>query len=103
MQLFRIKSNLLFVYTAPEVIEKPGDNSLTKLKSLYIQAKELSETEVQYVRYPYHESDDICCISFLFLFPFFHSLLMLMQIIEPNVEVKRIGQFVDFCKHAVCS
>ncbi|XP_044501038.1 SAGA-associated factor 29 homolog A-like isoform X2 [Mangifera indica] len=30
----------------PEVVEKPGDNSLSKLKSLYIQAKELSENEV---------------------------------------------------------
>lgn len=34
------------LHNTPEVIEKPGDNSLTKLKSLYIQAKELSETEV---------------------------------------------------------
>uniref|UniRef100_A0A2P2KRR8 Uncharacterized protein MANES_17G110800 n=1 Tax=Rhizophora mucronata TaxID=61149 RepID=A0A2P2KRR8_RHIMU len=31
----------------PEVVEKPGDNSLSKLKILYTQAKELSETEVQ--------------------------------------------------------
>ncbi|KAK4845715.1 hypothetical protein QYF36_008260 [Acer negundo] len=30
----------------PEVVEKPGDNCLGKLKSLYIQAKELSENEV---------------------------------------------------------
>lgn len=30
----------------PEVVEKPGDNSLTKLKLLYIHAKELSESEV---------------------------------------------------------
>ncbi|KAH7577284.1 hypothetical protein JRO89_XS01G0231600 [Xanthoceras sorbifolium] len=30
----------------PEVVEKPGDNSLAKLKGLYIQAKDLSETEV---------------------------------------------------------
>lgn len=34
---------------APEVVEKPGDNSLSKLKTLYIQAKELSENEVAYV------------------------------------------------------
>ncbi|KAL9458302.1 hypothetical protein AB3S75_007217 [Citrus x aurantiifolia] len=34
------------LHNTPEVIEKPGDNSLTKLKSLYIQAKELSENEV---------------------------------------------------------
>ncbi|XP_057491152.1 SAGA-associated factor 29 homolog A-like [Actinidia eriantha] len=32
--------------SAPEVVEKPGDNSLLKLKSLYIQAKELSENEI---------------------------------------------------------
>ncbi|KAJ6751560.1 hypothetical protein OIU85_002033 [Salix viminalis] len=31
---------------APEVVEKPGDTSLAKLKSLYTQAKDLSESEV---------------------------------------------------------
>ncbi|KAF5961625.1 hypothetical protein HYC85_002834 [Camellia sinensis] len=31
---------------APEVVEKPGDNSLLRLKMLYTQAKELSESEV---------------------------------------------------------
>ncbi|KAK1568334.1 hypothetical protein Q3G72_023233 [Acer saccharum] len=31
----------------PEVVEKPGDNSLAKLKNLYIQAKDLSENEVK--------------------------------------------------------
>jgi len=30
----------------PEVVEKPGDNSLSRLKILYTHAKELSETEV---------------------------------------------------------
>jgi len=30
----------------PEIVEKPGDISLSKLKNLYIQAKELSESEV---------------------------------------------------------
>ncbi|OAY25639.1 SAGA-associated factor 29 homolog A [Manihot esculenta] len=30
----------------PEVVEKPGDNSLSRLKSLYTQAKDLSENEV---------------------------------------------------------
>ncbi|EOA24645.1 hypothetical protein CARUB_v10017914mg [Capsella rubella] len=30
----------------PEIVEKPGDTSLSKLKNLYIQAKELSESEV---------------------------------------------------------
>lgn len=34
---------------APEMVEKPGDTSLSKLKMLYIQAKELSESEVRYV------------------------------------------------------
>ncbi|KAJ4729321.1 SGF29 tudor-like domain [Melia azedarach] len=33
-------------HKAPEVVEKPGDNSLAKLKNLYIQAKDLSENEV---------------------------------------------------------
>lgn len=32
----------------PEVVEKPGDMSLSKLKNLYIQAKDLAETEVRY-------------------------------------------------------
>ncbi|CAA7055227.1 unnamed protein product [Microthlaspi erraticum] len=32
--------------TTPEIVEKPGDTSLSKLKILYIQAKELSESEV---------------------------------------------------------
>ncbi|KAK9689411.1 hypothetical protein RND81_09G057700 [Saponaria officinalis] len=33
--------------TSPEVVEKPGDNSLSRLKGLYIQAKDLAETEVR--------------------------------------------------------
>ncbi|KAL0344048.1 UNVERIFIED_CONTAM: SAGA-associated factor 29A [Sesamum angustifolium] len=32
--------------STPEVVEKPGDNSLSRLKMLYIQAKDLSESEV---------------------------------------------------------
>lgn len=41
---------MLFIDTAaPEVVEKPGDNSLSKLKTLYTQAKELSESEVRYM------------------------------------------------------
>ncbi|OWM74913.1 hypothetical protein CDL15_Pgr021264 [Punica granatum] len=32
--------------TNPEVVEKPGDTSLTRLKILYSQGKELSESEV---------------------------------------------------------
>ncbi|XP_042025954.1 SAGA-associated factor 29 homolog A-like isoform X1 [Salvia splendens] len=32
--------------SSPEVVEKPGDSSLSKLKMLYMQAKELSESEV---------------------------------------------------------
>lgn len=34
---------------APEVVEKPGDNSLARLKVLYTQAKDLSENEARYV------------------------------------------------------
>lgn len=33
--------------TSPEVVDKHGDNLLTKLKLLYTQAKDLSETEVR--------------------------------------------------------
>ncbi|GAB4847898.1 SAGA-associated factor 29 A [Ancistrocladus abbreviatus] len=33
--------------STPEVVEKPGDTSLLRLKNLYTQAKELSETEVR--------------------------------------------------------
>ncbi|XP_057542811.1 SAGA-associated factor 29 homolog A isoform X1 [Amaranthus tricolor] len=33
--------------TNPEVVEKPGDMSLSKLKNLYTQAKELAETEMR--------------------------------------------------------
>lgn len=33
--------------TTPEVVDKHGDNSLTKLKNLYAHAKELSEIEVR--------------------------------------------------------
>ncbi|CAI9111141.1 OLC1v1011283C1 [Oldenlandia corymbosa var. corymbosa] len=32
--------------SSPEVVEKPGDTSLAKLKMLYTQAKELAESEV---------------------------------------------------------
>lgn len=32
--------------TTPEVVEKPGDNSLSKLKNLYVHAKDRSEREV---------------------------------------------------------
>ncbi|KAL8471229.1 hypothetical protein ACS0TY_028774 [Phlomoides rotata] len=32
--------------STPEMVEKPGDNSLSRLKMLYIQAKDLSENEV---------------------------------------------------------
>lgn len=37
---------------APEMVEKPMDSSLLKLRALYFQAKDLSETEVRYV-YPF--------------------------------------------------
>ena len=39
----------LYVGAAPEVVEKPGDTSLSRLKVLYTHAKELSESEVTYV------------------------------------------------------
>lgn len=32
--------------STPEVVEKPGDNSLSRLKALYAQAKELADSEV---------------------------------------------------------
>lgn len=38
---------------APEAVEKPGDNSLSKLKMLYTQAKELSESEMRYLSLHY--------------------------------------------------
>lgn len=34
---------------APEVVEKPGDTSLSRLKMLYTQAKDLSDNEAKYV------------------------------------------------------
>ncbi|XAR51923.1 hypothetical protein NMG60_11006728 [Bertholletia excelsa] len=34
------------LHSTPEVVEKPGDNSLSRLKILYTQAKELSEGEM---------------------------------------------------------
>lgn len=49
--LFDIFFFPLLVHKAPEVVEKPGDNSLSRLKMLYTQAKELSESEVKYVCY----------------------------------------------------
>ncbi|MED6140258.1 hypothetical protein PIB30_091466, partial [Stylosanthes scabra] len=33
--------------SSPEVVEKPGDNSLARLKILYTQAKDLSDSEAQ--------------------------------------------------------
>lgn len=42
------------------MVEKPGDSSLSRLKMLYIQAKELSENEVAYV-YP-------CILSYVSIF-----------------------------------
>lgn len=44
-----INFECLLFNAAPEVVEKPGDTSLAKLKSLYTQAKELSESEVRYM------------------------------------------------------
>ena len=46
---FTFESFVAYDGIAPEVVEKPGDNSLSKLKNLYAHAKELSESEVKYV------------------------------------------------------
>lgn len=43
-----IQHSFLLADAAPEVVEKPGDNSLARLKMLYTQAKELAESEVKY-------------------------------------------------------
>ncbi|KAF8088412.1 hypothetical protein N665_0543s0022 [Sinapis alba] len=44
--LVEINKMHMKLQSSPEVVEKPGDTSLSKLKLLYIQAKELSESEV---------------------------------------------------------
>ncbi|CAL5370142.1 unnamed protein product [Camellia sinensis] len=44
--LFEINKMHKKLQSTPEVVEKPGDNSLLRLKMLYTQAKELSESEV---------------------------------------------------------
>lgn len=46
---FVVDSYFCHFDAAPEVVEKPGDNSLARLKFLYTQAKELSESEARYV------------------------------------------------------
>lgn len=69
-------ADLSFFYpdAAPEVVEKPGDSSLSKLKALYIQAKELSESEVRYEDsfYSFYELDNF---HFIFFFPIIFMLL----------------------------
>lgn len=40
---------LLHVNAVPEVVEKPGDNSVARLRILYTQARDLSEDELMYV------------------------------------------------------
>lgn len=52
MRIVYANLELLYINAAPEIVEKPGDSSLSRLKSLYIQAKDLSEKEVMYVYYP---------------------------------------------------
>ncbi|CAA0823431.1 SGF29 tudor-like domain [Striga hermonthica] len=42
LEINKLHNKLL---STPEVVEKPGDNSLSRLKMLYTRAKELSETE----------------------------------------------------------
>lgn len=41
-----------YVNAAPEMVEKATDSSLARLRTLYFQAKDLSEAEVTYV-YPF--------------------------------------------------
>lgn len=40
----------MLINAAPELVERPSDTSLLKLKYLYSRAKELSESEVTYVQ-----------------------------------------------------
>lgn len=42
-------SFMAYVNAAPEMVEKPTDSSLSKLRALYYQARDLSENEVRYV------------------------------------------------------
>ena len=45
-------SLMAYVNAAPEVVEKPTDSSLSRLRTLYFQAKDVSEAEMKYV-YPF--------------------------------------------------
>lgn len=45
-ELLIVSSNFI---AAPEMVEKPGDTSLGRLKMLYTQAKDLSDSEAKYV------------------------------------------------------
>jgi hypothetical protein len=63
--LFFLCNQFLFIYlflinvdAAPEVVEKAGDNSLLKLKTLYTRAKDLSEAEVTYAHSIFYNSDN---------------------------------------------
>ncbi|XP_028778622.1 SAGA-associated factor 29 homolog A-like isoform X2 [Neltuma alba] len=46
IEINKMHKKLQTTNAAPEVVEKPGDSSLSKLKVLYTRAKELSESEV---------------------------------------------------------
>lgn len=77
------------VDAAPEVVEKPGDTSLSKLKMLYAQAKELSENEVRYA----------CSTSADFLLLLFYTTKIAFTKIFYKV-CSRAGLFrasVNFC------
>lgn len=66
-----------YVDAAPELVEKSGDNSLSKLKHLYTVAKDLSETEVKYAHSIFYNSDKF---HFYFIFPFnFIKLVILVR------------------------
>lgn len=56
------------VYAAPDVLQRYGDHFLTRLKMLYTQAKELSESEVKYA---FFRSVSTCSPIFNFPSPTF--------------------------------
>ncbi|KAG5527150.1 hypothetical protein RHGRI_028162 [Rhododendron griersonianum] len=49
--------------STPEVVEKPGDNSLSRLKMLYTQAKELAESEVNKLKWGLNSNLSIISVS----------------------------------------
>ncbi|XP_048230256.1 SAGA-associated factor 29 homolog A isoform X2 [Ricinus communis] len=68
----------------PEVVEKPGDNSLSRLRSLYTQAKDLSENEVNH---PFCIWNFGCSVSNLLLV----QLDALLPSGPPGQQRRRVG------------